>query len=63
MASPGPRLVKACSRCGYPQVEAPLRLCSGCAKNLVRRLFAYESVALTGVGPAGSVLVVVVGKN
>lgn len=63
MASPDPRLVKSCARCGCPSAEAPLRLCSGCAKNLVRRLFAYESVLVTGVGPSGSILVAVVGKN
>ncbi|HYR62708.1 MAG TPA: hypothetical protein VET24_08795 [Actinomycetota bacterium] len=55
---------RACIRCGQP-AERDLRpdLCIPCAKALLRRALAYESVLLAGFTPDRSALAVSVGRN
>lgn len=63
MAAPDPRCVGVCARCGSPDVHVPLRVCVACGKDLVRRVVAYESVFVTGLGPDRTALAVRVAKN
>ena len=63
MGTPDPRCIGGCARCGSPDVHAPLRVCVACGKDLVRRVVAYESVLVTGLGPDRTALAVRVAKN
>jgi len=56
--------VRACTRCGQP-AEKDLRpdLCIPCAKALLRRALAYESVLVAGITADRSTLAVSVGRN
>jgi hypothetical protein len=63
MAAPDPRCVGRCARCGSPDVQARLRVCVACGKDLVRRVVAYESVLVTGLASDRAVLAVHVAKN
>lgn len=60
MSSP----TRICTKCGQP-AATDLRpdLCLRCAKALLRRGLAYESVLLAGFTPDRSVLSVTVGRN
>jgi len=60
--SPAPN--RACTKCGQP-AENDLRpdLCIRCAKALLRRTQAYESVLVAGLTPDRSTLAVSVGRN
>jgi len=55
---------RVCAWCGHP-ADQRLRpdLCTRCAKGLVRRVVAYESVLLTGIMPGRGTLAVTVGRN
>jgi hypothetical protein len=44
-------------------VQARLRVCVACGKDLVRRVVAYESVLVTGLSPDRTALAVRVAKN
>jgi hypothetical protein len=63
MATPDPRCVGGCARCGSPDVQARLRVCVACGRDLVRRVVAYESVLVTGLAPGRTALAVRVAKN
>ena len=63
MATPDPRCVRECARCGSPDVRVPLRVCVACGKDLVRRVLAYESVLVTGLASDRTALAVRVAKN
>ncbi len=55
---------RVCKRCGHP-ADQRLRpdLCTRCAKGLLRRALAYESVLLSGITPDRRTLAVTVGRN
>jgi NMD protein affecting ribosome stability and mRNA decay len=60
--SPAPDRV--CTKCGQP-AEDDLRpdLCGRCARALLRRAQAYESVLVADLSPDRSTLAVTVGRN
>jgi len=63
VAAPDPRCVGRCARCGSADVQARLRVCVACGRDLVRRVVAYESVLVTGLSPDRAILAVSVAKN